>query len=83
MLLAQKSFTDKSEPENDLFCHTVRGSDSRFYLVIFIDKYESHFKIAWHPHAPTASEANAQISFSWGSSILKMRKPKGRAVLLV
>lgn len=72
-LLAQKSVTDKSEKENYLFCHTVRGSDHRFCL-FFIDKHESRFKIASHHTTLIASKARAQIPFSWAPFTLKKRK---------
>lgn len=82
-LLTQKSATDKSELENNLFCHTVRGSDCRVCLFIFIDQHESHFKIASPRTTLIASKVNVTVSFSLGSFILKKRKPKGRAILTV
>lgn len=80
MLLTEKLVTDKSEPENDLFCHTLRGSDHRFYLFIFTGEHESHFKKASHRTTLTTSKANTQISFLWRSFMGKKRKPKVRAI---
>lgn len=80
--LALKSVTDKSGLENGVFCHTGRGSDCRFYLFIFADKHEKHFKIASYHTTSIASKAKAQNSVFWGSFISKPRKPEGRAGLV-
>lgn len=78
-LLTQKSVTDKSEQENDLFCHSPSGSGPQVCLFIFISKHESHFQRASRHSALGISQENVTISFSLGSFIFKRRKPEGRA----
>lgn len=65
MLLTQKSITDKSELENNLFCHTVRGSDCRVCLFIFIDQHKSHFKIASPRTTLIPQRWTSQFLFHW------------------